>query len=261
MAFAPSRADTSLTLLRPTLTLAITPSKFIFWCLPMRILVAEDDAPLAEFLQQRLQQEQFSVQMVGDGSEAQRHASDQAYDMVILDLNQSPEGGMTTLRQIRASKPDLPVLVLTAANLAEERVRLLDAGADDSLAKPFAFAELAARIRAVLRRGSRPAHAVLKVGDLEVDRVAHAVRRAGHAIDLSPKEFALLEFLMRHEGQAVTRTAIVEQVWKLNFDTMTNVVDVYINYLRRKVDSGYDRPLIRTIRGVGYQIGGNGATH
>jgi DNA-binding response OmpR family regulator len=261
MAFAPSRPDTSLTLLRPTLTLAVPPSKFIVWCLPMRILVAEDDAPLAEFLQQRLQQEQFSVQMVGDGPEAQRHASVQAYDMVILDLNQSSEGGMTTLRQIRASKPDLPVLIVTAANLAEERVRLLDAGADDSLAKPFAFAELAARIRAVLRRGNRPAHAVLKVGDLEVDRVAHAVRRAGHAIDLSPKEFALLEFLMRHEGQAVTRTAIVEQVWKLNFDTMTNVVDVYINYLRRKVDSGYDRPLIRTIRGVGYQIGGNGTAH
>ena len=143
--------------------------------------------------------------------------------------------------------------MVTAAGLAEERVRVLDAGPDDSLAKPFAFAELAARIRAVLRRGSLPARAVLKVGDLEIDRVAHVVQRGGHAIDLSPKEFALLEFLMRHEGQAVTRTAIVEQVWKINFDTMTNVVDVYINYLRRKVDSGYDHHLIRTIRGVGYQ--------
>jgi DNA-binding response OmpR family regulator len=199
--------------------------------------------------------------VVSDGSEAQRLASDQSYDMVILDLNSSAEGGLNILRQIRANKPDLPVLIVTSANLAEERVRLLDAGADDSLAKPFAFAELAARIRAVLRRGSRPAQAVLKIADLEVDRVAHAVRRAGHSIELSPKEFALLEFLMRHEGQAVTRTAIVEHVWKLNFDTMTNVVDVYINYLRRKVDSGYDRPLIRTIRGVGYQIGGNGTPH
>ncbi len=150
--------------------------------------------------------------------------------------------------------------MVTGASLAEDQVRLLDAGADDSLAKPFEFAELAARIRAVLRRGSRPGRAVLKVGDLEIDRVAHAVQRGGHSIELSPKEFALLEFLMRHEGQAVTRTAIVEQVWKLNFDTMTNVVDVYINYLRRKVDSGYDRPLIRTIRGVGYQIGGQAAT-
>lgn len=239
--------------------MVLPPSKFIVRCVPMRILVAEDDAPLAEFLHQRLQQEQFSVQMVSNGGEAQRLASDQPYDFVILDLNLPSEGGLDILRNIRAKNPDLPVLMVTGANLAEERVRLLDAGADDSLAKPFAFAELAARIRAVLRRGSRPGRAVLKIADLEIDRVAHIVHRGGHAIDLSPKEFALLEFLMRHEGQAVTRAAIVEQVWKLNFDTMTNVVDVYINYLRRKVDTGYTPPLIRTIRGVGYQIGGNGA--
>jgi DNA-binding response OmpR family regulator len=196
--------------------------------------------------------------MVADSGETQRLASDQPYDFVILDLNLPAEAGLELLRNIRAKKPDLPVLVVTAANLAEERVRLLDAGADDYLARPFAFAELAARIRAVLRRGGRPARAVLKIGDLEIDRVAHAVQRGGQSIELSPKEFALLEFLILHEGQAVTRTAIVEQVWKLNFDTMTNVVDVYINYLRRKIDLGYERPLIRTIRGVGYQIGGNG---
>ncbi|MGC1485393.1 MAG: response regulator transcription factor [Candidatus Acidiferrum sp.] len=225
----------------------------------MRILVAEDDAPLAEFLHQRLLQEQFSVQMAANGGEAQRLASDQPYDFVILDLNLPVEGGLDVLRNIRSKKPDLPVLMVTGASQAEVRVRLLDAGADDSLAKPFAFAELAARIRAVLRRGGRPGRAMLKIADLEIDRIAHVVQRAGHAIDLSPKEFALLEFLMCHEGQAVTRTSIVEQVWKLNFDTMTNVVDVYINYLRRKVDSGFDRPLIRTVRGVGYQIGGNGA--
>jgi len=259
--FAASSFDTSLTRFRIALIIVLPPSKFNVRCEPMRILVAEDDAPLADFLQQRLQQEQFSVQMVSDGGEAQRLASDQPYDFVILDLNSPAEGGLEVLRHIRAKKPDLPVLMVTPAGLAEERVRLLDAGADDSLAKPFAFAELAARIRAVLRRGSRPGRVVLKVGDLEIDRVAHAVQRGGHAIDLSPKEFALLEFLMRHEGQAVTRTTIVEQVWKLNFDTMTNVVDVYINYLRRKVDSGFDQPLIRTIRGVGYQIGGNGAPH
>jgi DNA-binding response OmpR family regulator len=134
-------------------------------------------------------------------------------------------------------------------------VRGLDAGADDYLAKPFAFAELAARIRAVLRRGNRNASVVLRVEDLELDRVSHTVQRLGRAIELSPKEFALLEFLMRHAGQPVARAAIVEQVWKLHFDTMTNVVDVYINYLRRKVDSGFDRPLIRTVRGIGYQIG------
>jgi DNA-binding response OmpR family regulator len=226
----------------------------------MRILVAEDDAPLAEFLHQRLVQEQFAVQLVSDGIEAQRLASEQAYDLVLLDLSRSQEtSGLDVLRNIRAKKPDLPVLIVTAASMVEERVRGLDAGADDYIGKPFAFAELAARIRAVLRRGSRSGVAVLAIDDLTVDRVSHSVQRNGHAIDLSPKEFALLEFLMRHAGQPVTRSAIIEQVWKLNFDTMTNVVDVYINYLRRKVDTGYDRALIRTVRGVGYQIGGSSA--
>jgi len=227
----------------------------------MRILVAEDDAPLAEFLRQRLVQEQFAVQLVSNGIEAQRLASEQAYDLVLLDLSRSQEtSGLDVLRNIRAKKPDLPVLIVTAASMVEERVRGLDAGADDYIGKPFAFAELAARIRAVLRRGSRPGVAVLAIDDLTVDRVSHSVQRNGHAIDLSPKEFALLEYLMRHAGQPVTRSAIIEQVWKLNFDTMTNVVDVYINYLRRKVDTGYDRALIRTVRGVGYQIGGSSAT-
>jgi DNA-binding response OmpR family regulator len=224
----------------------------------MRILVAEDDAPLAEFLHQRLQQEQFAVQVVSNGTEAQRLASDQSYDLVILDLNHPGADGLDVLREIRLKRPDIPVMMVTSASMVEERVRGLDAGADDYVAKPFAFAELAARIRAVLRRGNRPARAMLQVGDLELDRVTHIVHRGGHAIELSPKEFALLEFLMRHAGQPVSRASIVEQVWKLNFDTMTNVVDVYINYLRRKVDSGYDRALIRTIRGIGYQIGSNG---
>jgi two-component system, OmpR family, copper resistance phosphate regulon response regulator CusR len=224
----------------------------------MRILVAEDDAPLAEFLRQRLQQEQFTVQLVSSGAEAEQLASDQAYDLVLLDVNLSGNAGLDVLRRIRSQRPDLPVVIVTNASVVEERVRGLDAGADDYLAKPFAFAELAARIRAVLRRGSRPARTILQIEDLEVDRVSHTVRRGCHNIDLSPREFALLEFLMRHEGQAVSRTVIVEQVWKLNFGTTTNVVDVYINYLRRKVDSGHDRTLIRTIRGLGYQIGGNG---
>jgi DNA-binding response OmpR family regulator len=221
----------------------------------MRILVAEDDAPLADFLHQRLLQEQFAVQMVSTGVEAQRLAAEQPYDVVLLDLSVSGLSGLEVLRGIRSRKPDLPVLIVTGACLVEERVRGLDAGADDYLAKPFAFAELAARIRAVLRRGSRSVSAVLRVDDLELDRVAHEVQRHGHSIDLSPKEFALLEFLMRRAGQPVSRAAIVEQVWKRHFDTMTNVVDVYINYLRRKIDSGHDRPLIRTIRSTGYQIG------
>jgi DNA-binding response OmpR family regulator len=224
----------------------------------MRILVAEDDAPLAEFLHQRLEQEQFTVQVVSNGADAEQLVSDQPYDLVLLDLNSPGACGLDVLRGIRSKRPDLPVVIVTDGSMVEERVRGLDAGADDYLAKPFAFAELAARIRAVLRRGSRPARAILQIEDLQVDRVSHTVRRGSHSIDLSPKEFSLLEFLMRHEGRPVSRTAIVEQVWKLNFDSMTNVVDVYINYLRRKVDCGYDRALIRTIRGVGYQIGGNG---
>ena len=225
----------------------------------MRILVAEDDAPLADFLRQQLVQEQFVVQLASDGVEAQRLATNQVFDLVILDLNLPGAAGLDVLRNIRSRKPDLPVMVVTASSMVEERVRGLDAGADDYVAKPFVFAELAARIRAVLRRGARPANAVLTVRDLALDRMDHTVKRNGHTVELSPKEFSLLEFLMRHAGQPVTRTAIVEQVWKLNFDTMTNVVDVYINYLRRKVDMGYDHALIQTVRGVGYQIGGNGA--
>jgi DNA-binding response OmpR family regulator len=224
----------------------------------MRILVAEDDEPLREFLHQRLEQEQFSVKMVSNGEDAEQLASDQPYDLVILDLNLPGAGGLDVLRLIHTKKPDLPVLMVGDAGIVEERVRGLDAGADDYVAKPFAFDELAARIRAILRRGSRPARALLQVADLELDRVSRAVHRGSHNIELSPKEFALLEYLMRYEGQPVSRAVIVEKVWKLNHDTLTNVVDVYINYLRRKVDAGYDHTLIRTIRGVGYQIGGNG---
>ena len=224
----------------------------------MRILVAEDDTSFAEFLQRRLHEEQFVVQTVTDGREAEKMACDEPYDVLLLDLNLPGVGGLDVLRTVRSRKPDLPVLIVAGSSLVEDRVRGLDAGADDYLAKPFVFAELVARIRAVLRRGNRPTCATLRIEDLELDRINHTVRRGSHEIDLSPKEFSLLEFLMRHEGQPVTRTAIVEQAWKSNFSDMTNIVDVYINYLRRKINSGYDRSLIRTIRGVGYQIGSNG---
>ena len=224
----------------------------------MRILVAEDDAPLADAFREQLAREQFAVQTVADGSEAQRLAIDHPYDLVVLDVDLSGLRGLEVLRNIRSRKPDLPVLVVTGSPLVEERVRGLDAGADDYLAKPFAFTELAARIRAVLRRGGRPRNTMLLLGDLTLDLVERTVRRGGRAIEFSPKEFALLEFLMRHAGQPVARTAIVENVWKLNHRMTTNLVDVYINYLRRKLDSGYDHALIRTVRGVGYQIGGNG---
>jgi DNA-binding response OmpR family regulator len=221
----------------------------------MRILVAEDDAPLTEFLHQRLLQEKFAVQMVASGPEAQRLASDQSYDLVVLDLNRNGTVGLDALRSIRLKKPHQPVLMVAGANVVEDRVRGLNAGADGFVAKPFEVAELAARIRAVVRRGNRAGRAVLQVNDLELDRITHGVRRQGRKIDLSPKEFSLLELLMRHVGQPIPRSAIVEQVWELNCDTMTNVVDVYINYLRRKVNVGFELALIRPVRGVGYQIG------
>ncbi len=176
----------------------------------------------------------------------------------IPELRVRHAAGIAALRHIRAKKPDLTVVFLTSLESVDERARCLDAGAADLVPKPFAFTELAARIRAVLRRGSQATRAPLQVEDLVMDRLSHSVHRSGHAIDLSPKEFSLLEFLMRHSGHPVSRATIVEQVWRLNVETMTNVVDVYVNYLRRKVDAGYDRPLIRTIRGTGYQIGTNG---
>jgi DNA-binding response OmpR family regulator len=224
----------------------------------MRILVAEENAALAEALSQQLQQEQFAVEVVGDGNEAQRLAADQPYDLVILNLNLSGAAGLEVLRNIRSKKPELPVLIVTGPSALEDRVRCLDAGADDFVAEPFAFAELAARIRALLRRGSRPTHAVLSVEDLELDRISHSVQRSGYAVSLSPREFALLECLMHRAGQPVSRSEIIREVWKLNFEAATNVVDVYINYLRRKVDTGHKHRLISTIRGFGYQIGGNG---
>ena len=224
----------------------------------MRILVAENDVPLADFLCQKLQAEQFTVELIPGTREAEHLVAERPCDLALLDLALPYAAGIDALRHIRAKKPEVPLVFLTSLESVDERARFLDAGADDVVPKPFAFTELAARIRAVLRRGSHATRPQLQVEDLVMDRLSHSVQRAGHTIDLSPKEFGLLEFLMRHAGHPVSRSTIVEQVWRLNVETLTNVVDVYVNYLRRKVDSGYDRALIRTIRGVGYQIGGNG---
>jgi DNA-binding response OmpR family regulator len=222
----------------------------------MRILIAEDDAAFSALLEQQLQQEGFSVKVVADGNAAQRAVGEESFDLILLDLNLPGADGHAVLREVRSGRPDLPVIIMTGAGMVDERVRGLDEGADDYLAKPFVFAELMARIRAVLRRGSRTTRPVLNVEDLELDRVSHTAHRSGHAIELSPREYALLEFLMQHAGQPVSRAAIIAEVWKMNGDAMTNVVDVYINYLRRKVDAGHNRTLIRTVRGTGYQIGG-----
>ena len=223
----------------------------------MRLLVAEADASLAEFLQTRLQQEHFAVQLATSTDHISKLGDKIAFDLILLDLNLPGVLGPEYLRQLQSRWPETPVVLLYPVASVEDRVKGLDAGADDIITKPFAWLELAARIRAVLRRRNRPAREVFQFEDLEVNRVSHQVRRAGQAIELSPKEYALLEFLLRNPGRPVTRAAIIEEVWRIHGDSITNVVDVYINYLRRKIDAGADRPLIRTIRGVGYQIGGN----
>jgi two-component system copper resistance phosphate regulon response regulator CusR len=221
----------------------------------MRVLIAEDDKPVASFVQKGLEAEQYSVDVAQDGDEAQFMASQFDYDVAVLDLTLPRVDGLDVLKHIRATKPALPVLILTGRNRVEDRVKGLDWGADDYLTKPFSFSELSARVRALMRRAAQPAEIILRVDNLELNRVERSVNRAGQPITLTPKEFGLLEYLMRNAGRCVTRAMIIEHVWNLSFDTMTNVVDVYINYLRKKVDSGHEKKLIRTVRGVGYQIG------
>jgi DNA-binding response OmpR family regulator len=223
----------------------------------MRVLVVEDEKGVASFVKKGLESEHYAVDVVAEGEEARFMAEEFDYDLLILDLNLPGIDGLEVLRQIRAKKPSVPVLVLTARSRVEDRVKGLDWGADDYLTKPFSFSELSARSRALLRRSSRPTELTLSVDDLEVNRVERIVKRGGRRIDLTPKEFTLLQYLMRNAGRRVTRAMIIEHVWNFSFDTMTNVVDVYINYLRKKVDEGFARKLIHTVRGVGYQVGDN----
>lgn len=220
----------------------------------MRLLIAEDDPALASFVKKGLEAEHYAVDVCSDGEQARALAEEFNFDVVVLDLNLPRLDGVTILRSIRTKKPTVPILVLTARNRVEDRVQCLDLGADDYLVKPFSFSELSARVRALLRRSHLPAESVLKVDDLKLDRVERLVERGGRRIELTSKEFALLEYLMRNAGRRITRAMIIEHVWNLSFDTCTNVVDVYINYLRRKVDDGFGRPLIHTIRGVGYEL-------
>jgi len=218
--------------------------------------MAEDDAALAKFVSQGLEAEHYTVDVYSDGEQAGAAAHEIDYDLIILDLNLPKLDGVSVLRQLRVKKPTLPVLVLTQRSRVEDRVQCLDTGADDYLPKPFSFSELSARIRALLRRSHLPSQSVLVIDDLKLDRIEHRVERSGRRIDLTTKEFALLEYLMRNAGRCVTRAMIIEHVWNLTFDTTTNVVDVYINYLRRKVDDGHATKLIRTVRGMGYELSG-----
>jgi DNA-binding response OmpR family regulator len=219
----------------------------------MRILVVEDDRKVAAFIQRGLEEEGYAVDVLHDGSEVGDQALCIDYDAAVLDLMLPGRSGLQVLRDLRAKKGELPVLILTARDSLDERIAGLNAGADDYMVKPFALAEVSARLRALLRRG-QPHQVRIRVADLELDPVKRIVTRGGRRIELRPKEYSLLEFLMRNSDRPVTRSMLVEHVWDIHFDSISNVVEVHINSLRQKLDRGFDTPLIHTIRGVGYMI-------
>jgi RNA polymerase sigma factor (sigma-70 family) len=211
----------------------------------MRVLIAEDDPALATFVQKGLEAEHYAVDVTHDGEQAKAMASELDYDLFMLDLNLPRMDGIAILRHLRPRKPSMPILVLTSRNRVEDRVQCLDLGADDYMGKPFSFIELSARIRALLRRSHLPAASILTVADLKLDRVERKVERASRRIELTSKEFGLLEYLMLNAGRRVSRTMIIEHVWNLSFDTGTNVIDVYVNYISSGND---DNPLLQCLR-------------
>ena len=219
-----------------------------------KLLVAEDDIPLAHFLQRGLQSQKYDVQLAHDGDAAFQALSSTQYNLLILDLNLPKLDGISLLSRIRPIIPNLPVMVLTARSQMEDRIQALDGGADDCMVKPFSFQELTARSRALLRRNRGNAGGVLQVGDLVLNRADFRVERSGRKIELTAKEFALLEYFMMNARRTVTRAMIMEEVWKTAYDGSTNLVDVYVKYVRDKVDSGFESKLMRTVRGIGYVI-------
>ncbi|OGK12162.1 DNA-binding response regulator [Candidatus Roizmanbacteria bacterium RIFCSPHIGHO2_02_FULL_37_15] len=220
----------------------------------MRILIVEDEHRLSNVVKKGLVEEGFAVDQAFDGEEGLYLAESESYDLIILDLMLPKIDGLKVCRELRSKKIKTPILMLTAKTRLEDKVKGLEVGADDYLAKPFAFAELKARIQALLRRSHNEAEPVLKIDDLEVDPLKHTVKRAGASITLTPKEFAILEFLVRHKDEVVTRTQITEHVWDYNFDALSNVVDVFIATLRKKINDSFKKKLINTIHGVGYKV-------
>jgi DNA-binding response OmpR family regulator len=219
----------------------------------MRVLIIEDEEKVAEFIRKGLQQEGYAVDVARDGEEGTYQGENFDYDAVILDLMLPKLPGLEVLKKIRARHLNLPVLILTAKGSVEDKVTGLDRGANDYLVKPFAFAELSARVRALLRRGAQES-TILRLADLEMNTATRTATRAGRKIDLKLKEFSLLEFLLRNARRTVTRTMIIEHVWDIHFDSVSNVVDVHINSLRNKIDRGFTPVLIHTVRGVGYVL-------
>lgn len=220
----------------------------------MRLLLVEDQAKIASFIKRGLEEEHYAVDVVATGEDALAMRDVTAYDLLILDIMLPGIDGFDVCRQLRQRRDAVPILMLTARSSLEDRVTGLDTGADDYLAKPFAFAELLARVRALLRRQDSIKSAMLQIADLTLDTASHEVTRAGRSVDLASKEYAVLEYLMRRAGQVVTRTMILEAVWDYDFDPGSNVVDVYIRYLRRKLDDPYPIKLIETVRGSGYRL-------
>jgi two-component system OmpR family response regulator len=222
----------------------------------MKVLVIEDDPTVGEFVKRGLEEQRWTVDLVADGAEGEALARSQPYDLVILDLRLPGRPGPEVLRNLRAWGFERPVLVLTAQDAIDAKVETLRAGADDYVTKPFAFEELLARVEALARRPRALASPRITVADLEIDLDSHQVRRAGQAIELTPKEFLVLEYLARHAGRVMSRTLITEYAWGYHFDPGTNIVDVVITHLRKKIDAAHGQKLITTVRGVGYVLKG-----
>jgi two-component system copper resistance phosphate regulon response regulator CusR len=220
----------------------------------MRILVVEDEKKVADIIVRGLRAERFAVDVAYDGAKGWKMASVYDYNLVILDLMLPGVTGGEIIRRLRRAKKEVPVLVVTARVNTAEKVETFEAGADDYLTKPFAFAEMLVRVKALLRRGVSTQSSVLRVGDLEVDRLAQQVKRAGKKVELTGKEYALLEYLAANAGRVLSRTMIIEHVWDQSFEGLTNIVDVYVRHLREKVDEGHSQKLLRTVRGMGYCV-------
>ena len=218
----------------------------------MHILIVEDEKKVAGFIKKGLEEETYAVDVAYDGEEGLYMASEGQFDLIILDLMLPKIDGLEVLTRVRDKGIDTAILLLTAKDSVEDKVTGLNKGADDYLTKPFAFSELLARVRSLLRRGKGDTKTELQVGDLTLDLVSHNVKRNGVEMELTGKEYSLLEYFMRNEGKVLTRTMIAEHVWDYNFDTFTNVIDVYINHLRKKIDKDHPKKLLHTLRGVGY---------
>ena len=218
----------------------------------MRLLIVEDEKKLADSVALGLRAERFAVDVAYDGLEGRRMATQHEYDLLILDLMLPGLSGTELLRGVREVNSHVPILILTALGGTPDKVRNFEAGADDYLTKPFAFAELLVRVKALLRRGNVPRSNCLQVADLELDRLSQTVKRNGQRIELTSKEYALLEYLMASAGRVLSRTMIIEHVWDQSFEGLTNIVDVYVRHLRQKIDDPFERKLLKTVRGAGY---------